>query len=531
MTDALLAPPEPGTATAHRRGWTLTVACLGVLLVMSSMVALNTALGDIAIQTSASQTQLTWIVDGYTLALACLLLPAGAIGDRFGRRGALLFGLVLFGASSFLPIFVADATTLIVSRGIAGLGAAFVMPATLSLITSVYSRQQRTKAVGVWAGVSSCGGIVGMLGSGVLLHFWSWPSIFWAFALSATLLIPLTLLARGSKEENPHPLDGTGAALIAAAVAAFVFGILEAPARGWSDPVVYGCLVAGVGLAAAFAAVELRHRYPLLDVRLFADTTFATGAAAITVVFFALFGFFFIYMQFIQLALEYSALGTAVAISPLAVPMLILSLLSFWYLPRMGLRLVVFLGLAITGVGFLCMRFLSLDSGYWELAWPLLVLSAGLGLTVAPTTSAIMTSIPDDKQGVGSAINDTTREVGAALGIALAGSMLASQYAQVLRPLLSAFPEPIRESAARSLGEALGVAGSLGPDGQALVDAARAAFTESVHSSLTALGAVTAISAVLIGAWAPGRDGRQLAILRRLRGQRPGGRHRRRAGA
>ncbi|HSA41973.1 MAG TPA: MFS transporter, partial [Mycobacterium sp.] len=224
MTDALLAPPEPGTATAHRRGWTLTVACLGVLLVMSSMVALNTALGDIAIQTSASQTQLTWIVDGYTLALACLLLPAGAIGDRFGRRGALLFGLVLFGASSFLPIFVADATTLIVSRGIAGLGAAFVMPATLSLITSVYSRQQRTKAVGVWAGVSSCGGIVGMLGSGVLLHFWSWPSIFWAFALSATLLIPLTLLARGSKEENPHPLDGTGAALIAAAVAAFVFG-------------------------------------------------------------------------------------------------------------------------------------------------------------------------------------------------------------------------------------------------------------------------------------------------------------------
>ncbi|BBZ65912.1 MFS transporter [Mycolicibacterium insubricum] len=517
------SPAEP---PMHRRVWTLVAACFGLLLVLSSMVALNTALGDLAIETSATQTQLTWIVDAYTLVMACLLLPAGALGDRFGRRGALLFGLVVFAIASAAPILAPNPAMLIISRGLAGAGAAFIMPATLSLITSVYSREERTKAVGLWAGVSGIGGVVGMLGSGVLLNFWSWPSIFWAFTISSVALIPLTLLARPSKESEPHPLDTVGAVLIGAAVAIFVFGILEIPSRGFGDPVVYGCLGAGVVLAIGFAAVELRRRHPLLDVRLFSNTTFATGAAAITMVFFALYGFFFIYMQFIQIALGYSALGTAVALTPLAPPLLFLAATSFWYLPRMGLRLVVFLGLAITGAGFICMRYLTLDSDYWGLAWPILILTTGLGLTIAPTTTAIMSSIPDDKQGVGSAVNDTTREVGAALGIALAGSMLATQYTRVLAPSLDGFPQPVREAATRSLGEAIGVSGHLGPAGQGLVDAAMQAFTDATHFALTILGAVTVISAVLIGLWAPGRDGRQLALVRRLTGGGYTGRHR-----
>lgn len=527
--DEEIATRDEETATAaprHARTWTLVAACLGVMLVMYSMVGLNTALGDIAIETSATQTQLTWIVDIYTLVLACLLLPAGAIGDRFGRRGALLFGLAVFAAGSLIPLLAPTAGMLIVGRGIAGVGAAFVMPATLSLITAAYHREQRTKAVGLWAGVSGAGGIAGMIGSGVLLNFWPWPSIFWAFALAAVALIPVTLLAQPSKEEQPHPLDGLGATLIATAVAAFVFGILEVPSRSWEDPVVYGCLAAGVLLAIGFAAVELRQPFPLLDVRLFADTRFATGAAAITVVFFALFGYFFLVMQFVQLALGYSALGTAIAISPLAGPMLLLSVTSFWYVPRLGLRLVVFLGLTVSGIGFIAMRVATVDSNYWALAWPLLILSAGIGLSVAPTTSAIMTSLPDDKQGVASAVNDTTREVGAALGIALAGSMLAAQYTQVLVPLLSGFPENLREAASRSLGEALEVATHLGPAGQELADAAREAFTQAIHSSLTTLGMVTIISAVFIGLWAPGRDGRQLAMIRALRNRGYQGRHR-----
>ncbi|MCV7320174.1 MFS transporter [Mycolicibacterium confluentis] len=511
---------RPAAMSTRARVWTVILACFGLSLVMSSMVALNTALGDIAVETGASQTQLTWIVDSYTLVLACLLLPAGALGDRFGRRGALIVGLVVFSLASVAPLIWMTADTLIMARAAAGVGAAFVMPATLSLITTAYPRDERAKAVGIWAGVSGAGGMIGMLGSGVLLRYWEWPSIFWAFALCAAALVPLTLTMPNSRDDDPKPLDWIGSMLIGAAVAAFVLGILEAPIRGWSDPVVYGCLVAGALLAGLFALVELRRRHPLLDVRLFADTQFATGAASVTVLFLALFGFFFVIIQHVQLIMGYSALMTAFAISPLSVPMLALSATSFWFVPKLGLRLVVFLGLMLISVGYLMLRILETDSPYWHLAVPMLVLSCGIGLCVAPTTSAIMTSVPDAKQGVASAVNDATREIGAALGIALAGSMLASQYTRSVAPELNTFPEQIQEAAGRSLGEAMGAAERLGPQGQVLLDLSRAAFVDGVHASLTALAILIAVTAVLIGLWAPGRDGRQLAFVRRFRARR-----------
>ena len=505
-----------GDPASRARVWTLVVTCLSLLLVMSSMVGLNTALGDIALQTSASQSQLTWIVDSYTLVLACLLLPAGAIGDRYGRRGALVFGLVVFAIASVAPIFWADPATLITARGAAGVGAAFVMPATLSLITTAYPKEERTKAVGIWAGVSGAGGIIGMLGSGLLLHFWSWPSIFWAFAAAAIALVLLALTIASSKEAEPKPLDWPGAVLIGAAVGTFVFGILEAPARGWTDPLVYGGLITGVVLAAAFAAVELRRTHPLLDVRLFGNVNFATGSATVTVLFLALFGFFYLIMQYVQLVMGYSAIQTAIAISPLAVPMLILSATSFWYVPRLGLRLVILVGLLLISAGFGCLRVLEIGSPYWHLAWPLLVLSCGIGLSVAPTTAAIMVSVPDDKQGVASAVNDAAREIGAALGIALAGSILATRYTETLTPHLTGLPAPVQSAAARSRGEALGAAEQLGPAGAALVDASRTAFLRAMESSLLTLAIVIGVGGVLIAAWAPGRDGSQLAVVRRL---------------
>ena len=308
--------PPPGEMSKRARLWTLIVACLGVLLVIASMVALNTALADIALQTSASQTQLTWIVDSYTLALACLLLPAGAIGDRYGRRGALVFGLVVFAAASFVPTVRSDPTTLILARAAAGVGAAFVMPATLSLLTSAYPKDERAKAVGIWAGVAGSGAIVGMLGTGALLHLWSWPSIFWGFFIAAAALVPVALTIATSKEAEPKPIDWLGAVVIGSAVAAFVFGMLEAPARGWSHPLVYGCLAVGVILSALFGVIELRQRHPLLDVRLFRDPTFTTGTSAITVFFLAMFGFFFLSMQYIQLVMGYDAIKTAFALTP-----------------------------------------------------------------------------------------------------------------------------------------------------------------------------------------------------------------------
>jgi len=509
---------DANLATLSRFGrvWLLTVAALDVLLVISSMVALNAALPDIAVETAATQTQLTWIVDGYTLVLACLLLPAGAIGDRYGRRGALVAGLAIFAVASVAPIFFDSPVQIILARTLAGVGAAFIMPATLSLLTAAFPISERNKAVGIWAGVASSGAIVGFMGTGLLLQYFAWQSIFYAFSASAFVLIFCTLTIRSSRDDTATPIDGIGAVLIGAAVAVFVFGVVEAPVRGWTHPIVWGCMTAGVALAAAFAAVELRRRHPLLDVRLFGRPDFATGSVGITILFFANFGFFFIEMQYLQLVLGYSPLQTAFALAPLAVPIMVLGATMHLYLPKIGLRIAVALGLFLIGVGLFLMRYFDAGSSYLEIAWPMLVTSAGIGLCVAPTTSAITNAVPTEKQGVASAVNDTTREVGAAVGIAVAGSVLAAQYGTVLAPALADFPAQIRDGALESLANALAIADEMGPRGAHLADLATSAFIDSMSLSLLVLSVVLAAAAAFIAVWAPGRDGTQFAVVRRI---------------
>ncbi|WP_081287383.1 MFS transporter [Mycobacterium asiaticum] len=508
----------PGTGNSARR-WTLAVACLGVSLVVASMTALNTALGDIAVATSATQTQLTWIVDGYTVALACLLLPAGAIGDRYGRRGALLAGLTIFSVASMAPALLHSPTQIIAGRTLAGVGAAFVMPATLSLLTVAYPRDQRIKAVGIWAGTAGSGGVVGMLGSGLLLRFWDWHAIFWAMGAAGLVIFAMACTISSSRDAEAPRLDWLGALLIGTAVASGVFAILQAPSRGWSDPQVWGGLVAGTVIAAAFGIVEFRKQQPLLDVRLFADEGFATGTATIVVLFGATFGFFYLGMQYVQQIMGYSPLMTAVAFGPFMVPLGICSALSFWYVPKLGLRLVLFAGTLLMAVGFLCMLVLDLNSSYLELAWPTLILSTGIGFCTAPTTSAIMAAVPDEKQGVASAVNDTARELGGALGIAVAGSILAGRYSRELAPHLTAFPEPVRGPASDSLPKAVEVAERIGPQGDQLTTLSQTAFMTAMHTSMITMAVIVGVAALLVGFWAPGRDGRQLPLARRIRGR------------
>jgi EmrB/QacA subfamily drug resistance transporter len=514
-----------GTGNAAKgRTWTLIVACLCVSLVISSMVALNTALGEIAVATSATQSQLTWVVDGYTLVLACMLLPAGAIGDRYGRRGALLIGLLIFTVASVAPAIFDSPLQIILARSVAGAGAAFVMPATLSLLTAAYPKDERAKAVGIWAGIAGSGAVMGMMGSGLLLLLWSWQAIFWAFAAAGLLLFLLSWTISSSRDDNATPLDWPGAVLIGAAVAVFVYGTMEAPTRGWSDPLVCTCIIGGLALAAAFGVVELKRRHPLLDVRLFANPNFATGSAGVATLFFANFGFFYVVMQYIQLVMGYSPIKTALALSPLTLPILTLSALAAWYVPRLGLRLVLSVGLLLVSAGLIALRVLEVNAPYWHLAWPLLILSSGIGFCTAPTTSAIMGAAPDEKQGVASAVNDTTRELGAALGIALAGSILAAQYANVLRPALTAFPAPVRGPASSSLAQALEVSKHLGPQGAPLAELGKSAFLAAMESSMLVLAVLVAVAAVAIGLWSPGRDGQQLRPVRWLTSRHRAGR-------
>ena len=517
----ICAPPissaHPGPCRTRRR-WTLVIACAGAALVIASMIALNTALSDIAAATSATQTQLTWIVDSYTLVLACLLLPAGAIGDRYGRRRALRLGLAVFAVASVSPVILDTSLQVIAARALAGAGAAFVLPATLSLLTAAYPAQERSKAVGIWAGVAGSAGVIGLLGTGLLLRALAWQSIFWALAVAALLLFLLTFTVADSRPEEAPALDWLGAATIGAAVAVFVFGILQAPADGWADPRVYGCLTGGAALAVVFGWIETRRQHPLLDIRLFLNPEFGTGSATITVVFLATFALFYLVTQYIQQVMGYSPLLTAAALSPLALPLVTFSALSPRYVPKVGLRLVITVSLVLTAAGFLYMRTLGPHSSFADLVWPLIVISSGFGLCTAPTTSAIMSAAPDEKQGVASAVNDTTREIGGALGIALAGSILTRGYSHHIAASLSAFPRPIQDAAAGSLAHALAIADKLGPQGHSLVETSRSAFVSGANSSYLVLAGVVAVAALVIPLFAPGRDGNQLRVIRRLRG-------------
>ncbi|ODR01792.1 MFS transporter [Mycobacterium sherrisii] len=498
------------------RAWTLAVACMGVALVVASMTALNTALGDLAVATSATQSQLNWIVDGYTVALACLLLPAGAIGDRYGRRGALLTGLVVFALGSATPAILHSPMQIIAGRAVAGVGAAFVMPATLSLLTVAYPKDQRMKAVGIWAGTAGSGGVLGLIGSGVLLRFWDWHAIFWSLGLTGLVIFALACTVAPSRDKTAPPIDSLGAVLIGTAVAIAVAAILAAPDRGWADPLVWGGVLVGAIIAALFGVVEFRREHPLLDVRLFADPNFATGVAAIVVLFGATFGFFYIGMQYVQQIMGYSPLTTAIAFGPFMVPLGIFSALSFWYVPKLGLRLVLFIGTGLMAVGFACLSGLTLHSTYTQFAWPTLILATGIGICTAPTTSAIMGAVPDEKQGVASAVNDTSREMGGALGIAVAGSILAGRYSHELAPQLANFPPAVRGPATDSLAKAVEVAAQLGPQGARLAEVSKTAFLTAMHASTIVMAVLVGIISVLIGLWAPGRDGNQLRPVRRL---------------
>ena len=513
---------DAGIAGLSKRGriWLLTVASVDVLLVISCMVALNAALPDIALGTSATQTQLTWIVDGYTLVLACLLLPAGAVGDRYGRRGALLVGLVIFALASLAPVYLASPVQIIAARAVAGAGAALIMPATLSLLTAAFGRSERNKAVGIWAGVASSGAVFGFLGTGILLHFFAWQSIFVGFTVGSVLMLILTFTIASSRDESATPVDWIGALLIGAAVAVFVFGVIEAPTRGWTNPLVWGCMAGGIALALGFAVVQLRRTHPLLEIRLFGRPDFTTGVIGITFLFFANFGFFFVAMQYMQLILGYSPLTTALALVPLAVPILILGATLPLYLPKIGLRVAVAVGLLLIAAGLFSMRYLNAGSSYLDMMWTLLIVSAGIGLCVAPTTSAIMGAVPDEKQGVASAVNDTTREVGAAVGIAVAGSVVAAHYNGTLGAALGGFPGQVRGSALSSLAQALAVAARLGPQGDRLAQLAEDAFIQSMHLALLVLSVIVAGAAVFVAIWSPGRDGRQLRLVRRLASRR-----------
>ncbi len=405
----------------------LVTMCLALATVVSAVSSLNVALPDLARATGASPTELQWVVDAYALVFAGLLLPAGALGDRLGRKRVLLAGLVIFGAGALVATTLSAPGPLIAVRAVMGLGAALIMPTTLSIITATFPAGERDRAVGAWAGVAGGSALLGLLVAGTLLEFFSWSSVFALNVALAAVALAMTIRFVPTGAPERVALDPVGGILSALGLGGIVWAFIEGPTRGWGDDLVVAGFAAGVLLIAGFVAWELRRTTPMLDPRLFALRGFSAGSLSIFVQFFAMFGLIFVLLQFLQLVLGYSPLEAGLALAPMAAVMIALAPRVPRLVERVGVRPVGPTGLGLIAVGMLVLSTMDAGSSYWHLLVGGLILGAGMALAAPPATTAIVSSLPDAKQGVASAVNDTVREVGGALGIAVLGSVLATK--------------------------------------------------------------------------------------------------------
>src|SRR5437763_11991456 len=374
-----------------RRWWTLSVLCLSLLMVVVGNTALNVAIPTLVRDIHATDTQLQWIVDAYSLVFAGLLLTAGALGDRFGRKGALTIGLCIFGTGSFLAGVSDTPNQLIVCRAIMGIGGAFVMPATLSILTNVFPVHERARAIAIWAGVAGAGGAIGPITSGYLLAHFHWGSVFFInLPVVATALIAGKFLVPTSRDPRRVPLDPVGAVLTIVGLASLLYGIIEAPIRGWGDARTIAAFVFAVVVLAQFAIWELRNSHPMLDLRFFKRMSFTGGAAAITLVFFGMFGMFFLMTQYLQFVHGWTPLGAGVRLLPFAATMMIVAPSSARVAERIGTKQTVAAGLAIAAVGLVIASRLQVDSSHGLLVVAFAVLASGMALTMPASTASIL---------------------------------------------------------------------------------------------------------------------------------------------
>jgi EmrB/QacA subfamily drug resistance transporter len=499
-TPTTVAPMAGGAVTARwpdghpRRKQILAVLCLSLLVVVIDNTILNTALPTIARVLHAGTSSLQWITDAYTLCFAALLIPAGALGDQYGRRRSLVGGLTVFALGSLGASLTSSAGVLVAARIVMGLGAAFVMPATLSILNAVFPPKERPQAIAAWSAVAGVGIVIGpTLGGLLLAHFW-WGSVFLInVPLVAVALVGVLRTVPETAEPRGRRLDLLGTALVAAALFALVDAIIEAPVRGWLTPVTGAEALAGLAALAVFVWWELRIARPLVDLRVFRSGAFSAAAGSVTVVFFALFGSLFVLTQYLQLVHGYSPLSAGLRALPFAIAMGAVSPLSTVLAKRVGIRTVIPAGMALMGLGLLDLSTAGVHTTYPPLALAVAVMGAGMGLVMAPASTTIMTAVPAHQAGAGSAVNDTIREVGGALGVAVVGSLAAALYRSRLGNVLAVHHAPavVVKLATGSIAAADAVGSRVGgASGGELVAAAHQAFTTAMSTGMRVAAAV-----------------------------------------
>ncbi|WP_030323676.1 MFS transporter [Streptomyces sp. NRRL B-3229] len=515
MSFLVNTPVEKMTGPYARRWWALLVLCLSLLITVMANTSLIVAAPDMTTDLGLSSSDLQWVVDSYTVPYAALMLVLGAIGDKYSRRGALVMGLLIFAGGSVMGSLVDETALVIVARAIMGIGAAVVMPATLSLVVATFPRSERSKAITAWAATSGVAVAVGPLVSGWLLEDHAWGSTFLINVPIAVLAVFGALaLVPPSKAEGMGRIDYVGGLLSIVTIGSLIYAAIEGPHAGWGVGPVTAAVVAGVGLVA-FVAWELRHPHPMLDVRKFALRPFTGSMLTVMFFFFGMFAVLYYATQFMQFVLGYDALDTGLRLLPLGGAVFLGSAVTGVLAPKLGVRVMAVTGLTIGTAGMFLLTQIDKGSTYGDFLVPLMMLGLALGLAISPATDTIMGSFPESELGVGGGVNDTALELGGALGIAVLGSLLGTAYRDELTDLVgNRLPAEAMETAKDSVGAGLAVAQrvaqdpSAGPQqARAAVDAVHQAFAHGVAQTSLIGGIIMAAGTLIVLAVLPGRRG------------------------
>jgi EmrB/QacA subfamily drug resistance transporter len=491
------------------RWWTLTVLSLSLLIISLDTTIVNVALPTIQKDLSTNSSQSVWIVDAYTLVFAGLLLAAGGLSDRFGRKRYPVFGLLVFGLGSLVSAFSGSADTLIAGRAIMGLGGAFIMPSTLSIVTDVFPQRERSKAIGIWSAMAGAGVGIGPLTGGILLDYFSWGSIFLVnVVVVVAALIAGRYLVPESRDPATRPVDVGGVCLSIATLFVCLWSMIEASSYGWTSPQIVIGFTLAIVLGAAFVLWELRARDPLLDMRWFRNPRFGASTGSIALMFFALYGSIYFMSQYLEEVMGYSALGAGARVMPLAIAMMFCAPMSTRVAARFGTRLTVAFGLATLASGLGLLSTASTTSGYGLVAIAVVLIGSGLGLAMTPCTDAIMASLPQSHAGAGSAVNDAARQVGGSFGVAILGSLLASWYSSGTASHVHDLSAADAATAQNSLSGALQVGSHAGTSGASLIANAQSTFVSAMDWTFY-VGTGVAPLALLVSLRLPSRRERR----------------------
>lgn len=523
-----LAPEtRDGTRDRHvqeRRWWILGVLCICLMVVVIDNTILNVALPTMQEQLHASQSQEQWFVDAYTLVFAALLFTGGVAGDRWGRRFVLEIGMLVFGAGSLLSAWSVSPAMLIGSRALMGVGGALVQPATLSIIQNTFKASERGRAIGIWAGITGLAVAIGPIGGGaLLLHFW-WGSVFLVNVPFVVVgCVAIALLVPESRDPDPRELDPLGILLSVAGLFALVYGIIRGGDVSFTDPLSYGAMAVGVAILVVFVRVERGSDNPSLDISLFRFPAFSAACAALTLAFFALFGVTFFLTFYLQFARAYSPFQAGLRLLPVALALAFFAPRSDALVRRIGAKATCGLGMLLVAAAFAIYQLIALRTNIWLLEGLLFLQGAGMANVVAPATNSLLSVVPQAKAGAGSAVNNTVRQVGGALGVAVIGSVLATTYGSHLGHALDRMPPKLQSVAEQSIGATVQIANRApAAERDRILGPADDAYVHAMHDAAWVSCGAAVVGFVAVAIWLPGRERRRPRRRRAARSRASG---------